>query len=419
MDPTFRRAFNASFSSASYDDYRQRLEAEVGPIPFRLAESPLFLPPKLRDRLFRCAEEVMVQLAEPSLLARAQSQIPHDFEVPGMDDAPGCMTVDFALVRNEDGELDGRVVELQAFPSIFAFTLVQARLFDELLRAQPWAQDGFHCFRPDLDFTTAAELFRQCVLAGEAPEHVVLLEIDPENQKTRPDFVATRTLAGIDPVCVTEVFREGRQLFRRVEGRKVPIRRIFNRVVFDELEKRRPPMAFAFTDPLDVTWCPHPNWYWMWSKFSLPLLEHPCVPRSVPVSRFDPAEPLEGYVLKPLYSFAGAGVNLEPTAADLAAIPPEQRDGWILQRKVEYARELWTPEGIGVAAELRVLCMRGPGEKLPRPFMNLVRLSRGKMLGIDFNKGLDWVGSTVALWPRAPALALPAAVSRSAGDSAA
>jgi hypothetical protein len=401
MHAAFRRVYNQLFSPGFYEQYRNRLQATVGPVPYRLAESPLFIPPATRDRLFRYTREIIAQLAEPERLARARTAVPKEFDVPGQDAAPDVMTVDFAVVRGEDGELDGRVVELQAFPSLFAFTMIQARLFNDMLKV-PEAAQGFHCFAPGYDFDSAITLFRRALLGGFTPEEVVLLEIEPQKQKTLPDFVATQLLTGIEPVCVTQVLREGRQLFRMKDGRRIRIRRIYNRVVFDELQQKKPPMAFKFTDDLDVSWFPHPNWYWMWSKFSLPLLDHPAVPKATPLSQLKevPAD-LENYVLKPLFSYAGAGVKVDPTPADVAQVPVDQRDGWILQRKIQYARELFTPEGHGVAAEIRVLCLRDEGQRLPEPFMNLVRLSRGKMLGIDFNKGLDWVGSSVALWPKA------------------
>ena len=401
MHASYRRVYNELFSSEFYEEYRKRLQDEVGPVPYRLAESPLFIPPATRDRIFHYTSEIMTQLAEPELMARARRVIPDEYNVPRQDESPDVMTVDFAVVRNKDGELDGQVVELQAFPSLFAFTMVQARLFNEMVK-MPEAAGGFHCFAKGYDFDSALAVLRRTLLGGFQPEEVVLLEIEPKKQKTLPDFVATQSLTGIETVCVTEVLREGRQLFRMKDGRRLPIRRIYNRVVFDELQRKNPPMVFKFTEDLDVSWCPHPNWYWMWSKFSLPLLDHPAVPKATPLSLLKevPAD-LENYVLKPLFSYAGAGVKVDVTPADLAQVPQDQREGWIIQRKITYAREMLTPEGEGVAAEVRVLCLKDPGQRLPMPMMNLVRLSRGKMLGIDFNKGMDWVGSSVALWPKA------------------
>ncbi len=402
MDPLLRAAYNQAFSPALYQSYKSRLEAWVGPLPYRLAETPLFLPPYLRDRLMEATRDLVSQLAEPSRMTRLRRAVPRHFDVPGVDDSPSCMTVDFAIVRGEDGRLDGRVIEMQAFPSIFAFTLVQARLLDGMLRELPgMPKDGFHCFGPGFDFDAGAQLLKDAVVGAEDPEQVVLLEIEPQEQKTRPDFVATRQLIGVDTVCVTEVLRRGAQLYRKVDGREVPIRRVFNRVVFDEWFRKKPAAAFSFTDELDLSWCPHPNWYWMWSKYSLPVLSHPLLPRTWFVSELpEVPEDLSKFVLKPLFSFAGAGVVVDPTAEDLARIPEHERGDWILQEKVSYARNLMTPDGAGVAAEIRILCLKPQGAPLPVPFMNLVRLSRGKMLGVDHNKDFEWVGSSVALWPR-------------------
>jgi hypothetical protein len=402
MDTTFRTHFNQAFSPARYHSYKQRLESEVGTIPYRLAETPLFLPPYLRDRLMEATRDIVSQLAEPTRMVRLRKAVPAHFDVPAVDDSPSCMTVDFALVKGADGRLDGRVIELQAFPSIYAFTMVQARLLDRILQETPgFPKEGFHCFGPGFDFDSGARLLKDTVLGGEDPEHVVLLEIEPNGQKTRPDFVATQSLTGVAPVCVTEVLRRGAQLYRKVDGREVPIRRVFNRVVFDEWFRKKPQTRFAFTDPLELSWCPHPNWYWMWSKYALPVLEHPLLPRTRFVSELEEVpEDLSAFVLKPLFSFAGAGVVVDPTPADVARIPEAERGDWILQEKVTYARDLLTPDGAGVAAEIRILCLKPPGAPLPVPFMNLVRLSRGKMLGVDQNKDFDWVGSSVALWPR-------------------
>jgi hypothetical protein len=401
MDPTFRAAYNAAFSPALYQRYRERLEAEVGTIPFRLAEGPLFLPSSLRDRLMAATSEIIAQLSEPNRAERLRLAIPASFDVPGLDAAPSCMTVDFAIVRGEDGALDGRVVELQAFASLYAFTMVQARILDELLRELPGLAGGFHCFARGYDFDSGAALLREAVLAGGDPEEVALLDISPDQQKTRPDFVATRAMTGVEAVCVSELRKRGRTLWRTREGREVPVRRVFNRVVFDELEKKRPAMEFSFTDELDLSWCPHPNWYWMWSKFSLPVLEHPLVPKTTYVSDLpEMPEDLSRYVLKPLFSFAGTGVVVDPTREDVERIPFEQRGGWILQEKVTYARDLVTPDGARVAGEVRILCLQPKGAPQAVPFMNLARLSRGKMLGVDHNKDFEWVGSSVALWPR-------------------
>jgi hypothetical protein len=356
----------------------------------------VFFPPGLAKRLFDATREILAQLADPPRLAKMKRAIPARLDVPRMDDVPSIMTVDFAIVR--DGEsLGGRVVELQAFPSLFAFTLLQCEAWSEILADLPELRADWTCVEDRLDVPA---LLRRTILEDVPAEEVALVDITPERQKTIPDFNAVRKVVGIDYVDLSSIERDGRRLFRARDGKKIPIRRIFNRVVFDELERRNPPASFRFTDDLDVVWVPHPNWYWTWSKYSLPFLDHPAVPKATFLDELgEPPRDLEHYVLKPLFSYAGAGVKVDVTADDISSVPTEQRGGWVLQRKISYARDLVSPEGFGVAAEVRVLCLRPPGEKL-RPVMNMIRLSRGKMLGIDFNRDLTWVGSSCGIWPR-------------------
>jgi hypothetical protein len=205
---------------------------------------------------------------------------------------------------------------------------------------------------------------------------------------------------GIDAVCPTALVRENNKLYRRVDGRLVQVKRIFNRVVFDELEHKKIRLPFGYTEDLDVTWCSHPNWYWVWSKYTLPYVDHPAVPRARYLSDLDKVpEDLDRYVLKPLFSFAGSGVKVDPTPADIAAIPESERSNWLLQEKIVYEPALKMPDGNGVKAEVRMMFLRGPDEAVPELVLNLVRLSRGKMLGVDQNRDLTWVGGSVGIWP--------------------
>jgi hypothetical protein len=207
-------------------------------------------------------------------------------------------------------------------------------------------------------------------------------------------------LTGVDAVCPTVLMRDGRRLFREVGGRLLPVRRIYNRIVFDELEQKKTRLPFRYTEDLDVTWCSHPNWYWTWSKYTLPFVDHPAVPRARYVADLDRIpDDLERYVLKPLFSFAGAGVKLDPTRADLDAIPEADRHKWLVQEKITYEPALLMPDGNGVKAEVRMMFLRAPDEPKPTLVLNLVRMSRGKMLGVDQNKDLTWVGGSVGIWP--------------------
>lgn len=402
MDPVLRRAYNAAYSNAFYTRFRERLEQRVGcAIPFPLAETPLFLPAGLRERLVKSATEIMRLISAPDLIERLRPAVPKHLDVPGMDGSlPACTQVDFAIVRGPDGELDGKVVELQAFPSLYGLMVVQAETFAEVMRDMPGLDRDWSIFFSGFDRESFVSAFRRTIVADEAPESVVLLDLDPTGQKTYCDFCATKELLGIDSVCPTELVRDGRRLLRRKNGRLIELRRIYNRVVFDELEAKKVALPFSYTDDLDVTWVPHPNWYWLWSKYTLPHVEHPAVPRARYLSDVTELPPdLDRYVLKPLFSFAGAGVKVDPTPEDVAAISPAQRHNWLLQEKIVYEPALVMPDGGGVKAEIRMMFLRPPESPEPRLALNLVRLSRGKMLGVDQNKGLTWVGGSVGMWP--------------------
>jgi hypothetical protein len=398
VDPTYRSAFNAAYTDELFARYRARLEGVVGKTSFRLAETPFFMPPALKDRLDAHARSILALLGEPARVERMKKAIPARFDAPGMDALASSAQVDFAIVRDGNGDLDGRIVELQGFPSLYAFTLLQARAWSDTISGLPGMGGAFSPTFGGLDDDAAIAHMRAAICADEDPESVVLLDLDPPGQKTLCDFLATQKLLGIDPVCVTELVREGRRLFRRKNGKLVAVRRIYNRVVFDELEKKGVTLPFAYTDDLDVTWCPHPNWYWVWSKYSLPQLSHPAIPRARLLSEVDePPKDLTRYVLKPLFSFAGTGVVVDVTPEHLARIPPSERSGWLLQEKIDYARDLVTADGSRVAVEVRVMCLRAPEETFLRPILNLVRLSRGKMHGVDHNKDMKWTGSSVAI----------------------
>lgn len=401
MDPALRRAYNAVYSDEMHRRYMSRLEGLLGcSIPFRVAETPFFIPEGLREYLARSAREIIDQISEEGRLAKMKRAIPAAFDVPRMDHLPNCVQVDFAIVRGPTGELEGRVVELQAFPSLYALMVVQSDVMAETLREIPGMPEKWSIYFSGLDRGSFVERFKKALLAGEDPESVALLDLTPPAQKTYPDFVATKMLTGVDAVCPTTLIKDGRKLLRDVNGKRVQVRRIYNRIVFDELEVKGVALPFRYTDDLDVTWLSHPNWYWTWSKFTLPFIDHPAVPRATYLSDLkETPQDLSKYVLKPLFSFAGSGVNVDPTPADIDAVPEEQRSKWILQEKITYEPGIPMPDGTGVKAEVRMMFLRAPDEPKPQLVLNLVRLSRGKMLGVDQNKNLTWVGGTVGIWP--------------------
>jgi hypothetical protein len=400
MHPENRRAFNAAFTPARAARYAEDLVKRAGRAPgFRLAETPVFLTEELGAALETAAREIVAQLSEPDLLARMTSAIPKRWNAPGMDALPSLAQVDFAIVRHE-GRLVPRLIELQGFPSLSAFEVLQADAWNDALASVPGLPGGtWSPYFGGLDRARFLDLFRRTIVGDEDPEEVVLLDLEPDAQKTAIDFSATKALLGVDSVDPRALVREGRRLFRNVSGRRVRVTRVYNRIVFDELIQSGAVLPFDFRDDLDVRWVPHPNWYWTWSKASLPLLAHETAPKATVVSAFGPVprDVGERYVLKPLFSFAGGGVNVDPTPEDVARIPAAERDHWVLMEKIAYDPCLLAVDGGGVKVEVRMMFFRPDGEKAPRLALNLCRLSRGKMLGVDFNKDFTWVGSSVAL----------------------
>jgi hypothetical protein len=397
MDPRFRPAFNAQITPERYQWYvgelSRRLECTF---EFRLAESPVFLPDDFKARIVDATQAIVAQLSAPSLLASMKRAIPERWDTPGMDALPSFTQVDFAVVR-ENGMLVPKLIELQGFPSLTCLQVVQRDVWREAMSAMAGLDREWSCWYSGLDRGAFIDLVVRTIIGRHDPAEVILMDIDPPRQKTYTDFAATKLLTGIDAVDPRSLRKSGKQLFHG----NTRIRRIYNRVVFDELINKNIELPFDFREELDVEWAPHPNWYWVWSKYSLPFLDHQSVPRATFVSELDriPDDFSRRYVLKPLFSFAGGGVNIEPTAADLAAIRASQRHAWCVQEKIEYEPALQAADGGGVKIEIRMMFLRPDDEVKPILAQNLVRLSRGKMLGVDFNKEFTWVGSSIALSP--------------------
>ncbi len=399
MDPLLRERFNAAWSEGLYKTVREDLERRLScRVPFRVAETPLFFPAAFRDRFSRAANEIVAQLSDPRWIAAQEEAVPAAYRAPRRDALPQVAQVDFAIVKEKDGGFGPRLVELQGFPSLYGFQILLSDVWTEHLVTLKGMPDAWRLFFGGFERARAMGMIRETLLAGHDPEEVILLDLDPDTQKTYPDFRATQRWWGVEPVCLTSIRREGRKLFREKAGRRIPVKRVFQRVVFDELERTKLPRTFDFHEDLDVEWAPHPAWYFLWSKRSLLSLDHWAVPRTRLVSQGVPKD-LPNHVLKPLYSFAGAGVKVDPTLEDIAEIPASDRDKWILQEKVEYAPAFRSPKGDEVKAEVRMMFVRPEGQTKMTLLMSLLRLSRGKMMGVNFNKDLDWVGASVGLWP--------------------
>jgi hypothetical protein len=393
MDPDLRARFNADFTPEKYAALVSCVNGtEKWPADFRISETPVFLTRAFTDDVTHAANAIVDGTRTREFVKQATSAVPKALEVPNESAHPNFLVVDFAICAEND-RLVPRLIELQAFPSLFGFQLL---LLSCIRKAYPVIPRSWTSSFGGIKDEAYLDLLRRTIIADSAPENVVLLEIDPEKQKTRIDFAATETLLGVRPVCVTKIKKRGRQLFYDRDGCEVRIERIYNRVIFDELI-RRPDLnlPFRFQDDLDVTWVGHPNWYFRISKHSLPFLETEHTSPTFFADDFPANENLGNYVLKPLYSFAGHGVDMEPTRQKIAAI--ENPHEWILQRKVDYAPFVATIDGQKSKAEIRMMFVWPDNDRDPTLVNNLVRMSQGKMMGVDFNIEKTWVGASIAL----------------------
>ncbi len=396
MDPELRSRFNADFTPEKYSALLRCVnETEKWPADFRISETPIFLTNEFTDEVVRAAHEIVDLTRTADFAQHAQSAIPKGLDVPNESAHPNFLVVDFGICTEGD-RLVPRLIELQAFPSLFGFQLLLLHCMRKAYLAIPrnWTS-SFGGIKDE----AYVELLRRTIIGDADPENVILLEIEPEKQKTRVDFAATETLLGIRSVCLTKIKKRGQQLFYERDQREVRIERIYNRVIFDELMRRSDlDLPFRFQDDLDVTWVGHPNWYFRISKHSLPFLKTEHTSPAFFANEFPAKEKIDNYVLKPLYSFAGLGVDMEPTREKLSAL--ENPREWILQKKVQYAEFVPTVDGPKSKAEIRVMFVWPKNEREPVLVNNLVRMSHGKMMGVDFNVDKTWVGASIALHQR-------------------
>jgi hypothetical protein len=393
MIPFLRLDFNSRYAPEKYQRLLKTLQERCGtPVRFRVSETPCFFPPELIKEMSKSGEELIRQLVDsPEYHAKSSESIPPEFNVPNEDAHPMFVQVDFGIVRDATGQLKPKLVELQAFPSLYGYQTVLAQAYKDVYVLHP----TLRYLLSGLNEDSYLKLLREAVVGDHDPENVILMEIDPLHQKTLPDFLVTEKMLRIRTLCITDIKKEGSRLFHDQGGKRVPIHRIYNRAIVDELERRGVRLAFDFRDDLQVEWAGHPNWYFRISKFSIPYLKHESVPKTWFLDHMDQApEDLENYALKPLYSFAGLGVVIGPKKEDLAAIPMGKRGQYILQERVQFEPVIATPQGM-TKAEVRVMyiCV----DELT-PVMTIIRMGRGLQMGVDHNRNMEWVGSSAGLY---------------------
>lgn len=418
MIADLRQAFNANFSAFDYQKLLANIDTRAGTkVEFRVAETPVFLPKVMLDEMATAGVELTERLLNwPEYLRQAAASIPDGYLVAGSSAHPHFLTADFALVKARNG-LEPRLVEIQAFPSVFAYQEILSEEYQGVFHLP----ETLGVFLSGLDREGFWALLRQTILGTHSPENVVLTEVDPWHQKTLPDFLLTAKTLGIAIVDIATLVPVKDKLhYRNAEGRLIPIHRIYNRAIVDEIIARKIELSFDLTHSWDVEWAGHPNWYFLISKFSVPWLsgrtQGGVVPPAVFLDDFlrgsgavkfraagvelaegiGPEVVYENLLLKPLFSFAGKGIQFSPSRLELESIPEKDRSNYLLQERMHFVPTIETPHGL-TQAEIRILYLWPDGGKLT-PVLPLIRLGRGKMMGVDHNRDKEWVGASAAFW---------------------
>ena len=398
MIPAIRKVFNQAFTQEKYRAFLNDLQtAYPGQIEFRVAETAVFIPRDFEKKILDACESIVDIIVDPAFKQLTKNAVPQQLAVPNETEHSHFIAFDFGICVNEDNEFEPQLIEMQGFPTLFAYEV----LLDDIFRKHFTVPENFSAYLNGFDREEYLRLFKKIVLGDHRPEEVVLLEIFPRQQKTRIDFYCTEDFLGIKMVCLTELIKEGKKLYYKLNGKKQEIKRIYNRVIFDDLYHQSPEVqekGKIFFEELDVEWCPHPNWFYRISKYTIPFIKHPYVPQTFFLNEVKQLPPdLGNYVLKPLFSFAGQGVVIDISKEDIESITDPEN--WILQRKVKYADAIQTPD-IPAKAEIRIFYFWEDGKPRPVATNNLARLSKGKMIGVRYNKDKEWVGGSLCYFEK-------------------
>lgn len=395
MIPSARQLFNQQFSPEKYQQFLADLDGEFSyKIPFRVAESPVFVGKEFASKLFKAANEIIDVLVQPGFKETMRPALPPQVKVPNEDAHTLFLALDFAVCKEAGEDLAPRLIEMQGFPSLFGYQDFLGNKF-----RQHYQIPDHLSFHFGLTSEQYWSRIRNAIVGKHDPEHVILLEINPMKQNTAIDFLVTKKHLGIEPVHLGDLLIRNRRLYYKKQGREVQVQRIYNRVIFDELLAQQDLKTnFHLTEDVEVEWAGHPNWFYYISKYTMPFLKSDAVPECRFLNEYQTLpHDLNNYVLKPLFSFSGSGVIFHVTEQDIEAIPQADRGNFMLQRKVHYEPVIQAPDGL-VKTEIRLLFLWSEGEPRPQLITNLARLSRGDMIGVKYNKDKTWVGGSVCFF---------------------
>ena len=393
MIPELRKKFNSEFKQEKYDAFVNDLSTSFKyPVDFRISETPLFLADDLKNKLLKACDELCRQITDPEFKIQMKDAVPAHLNIPGETDHPELFVFDFAICKDKlSDEYYPKLIELQGFPTLYSYQY----FFERKIRKYFDIPENYTTYFSNVSPDDYVRKLKEVIVGDADPENVILLEIEPEKQKTRIDFAATEKLIGVGEVCISDLIKHGNNLYYKKNGKEIPIKRIYNRVIFDELSRTNAKFNFDIRDGFNVIWIPHPNWFYKMSKYSLPVLKGEFVPNCYYLRDISSCpDDLENYVLKPLFSFAGLGVKVDITKEMLDEI--NDPGNYILQEKVEYAPLIETPDEFA-KVEIRMIFI---WQDKPLLVNNLVRQSKGKMIGVDYNKNKTWVGGSTAFHRR-------------------
>ena len=398
MHSLLRKEFNAHFTPEKYQAFIHTVDTAFGEaVTFRVSETPIFVPKALKNQLLQGVEDICAVLLQPDFGKMSEAALPAHLRVPGEDEHTIFLQLDFGICRAADGSLTPQLIEMQGFPSLYFFQQLLAESYREHFETIP--SDWHHLFG-GLDSDSYIKLLREVIVGNSKPENVILLEVEPEKQNTRIDFWGSQKYLDIKVLCLSKLKREGRDLYYLDDnGRRVGVERIYNRIIFDELEKRSDlPREWDMTTEVNAEWVGHPNWFFRISKHTLPFMKSPFVPETLFVNELKSIpDDLQNWVLKPLFSFSGQGVKINVTREDVESV--DDPGNFILQRKVEYVAAVETTDPAEPSkCEIRMMILWNKNWDKPRLVNNLVRMSQGEMVGVRYNKGKDWVGASVGFF---------------------
>ena len=393
MIKEIRRKYNLDFNRDKYKSFLHDLDSKhPDALLFRVAETPVFVSKNFTNKMLGACEAIVDLITDKNFKDLTASGIPKHESVPNENDHSHFIAFDFGVCESTAGELEPQLVEMQGFPSMFAYEVYHAEMIEKHFDIP----HNFTNYLNGYNKESYLQLLKEIIVGDHQLENVVLLEIKPHDQKTRIDFYFTQDYLNIPIVCLSDLIQDGRKLYYLKNGNKIQIKRIYNRVIFDELAQQRENIGITIdlSEDFDVEWIPHPNWFYRISKFTLPFIRHPYVPETFFLNEIKQLpEDLENFVLKPLFSFAGQGVLIDVTKADIHEV--KYPENWILQRKVKYADVIETPD-VSAKTEIRIFYFWKDGWQRPVAVNNLARLSKGKMIGVRYNENKEWVGSSIA-----------------------